>query len=175
MAATVLYLLKAAVPLAMKCRPDNSLNELYKQGLAEISQKKLGEKKPPLAALDYRTLEGSCGEKKHKQKFWPWKYQMRSKRWRHVENLKICEAQHSKDNISSMFQMECDAVVEMLMQEKAKSFDTVFNKIPTAMRPDSLSPSSAYTDDASSAVRLLVKGKEAIWIAMIRMKKKQCN
>jgi len=74
-----------------------------------------------------------------------------------------------------MFQMECDAVVEMLMQEKAKSFDIVFNKIPTAMRPDSLSPSSAYTDDASSAVRLLVKGKEAIWIAMIRMKKKQCN
>lgn len=64
MAATVLYLLKAAVPLAMKCRPDNSLNELYKQGLAEISQKKLGEIKPPLAALDYCTLEGSCGEKK---------------------------------------------------------------------------------------------------------------
>lgn len=57
-----------------------------------------------------------------------------------------------------MFQMECDAVVEMLMQEKAKSFDIFFNKIPTAMRPDSLSPSSAYTDNASSAVRLLVKG-----------------
>lgn len=75
-----------------------------------------------------------------------------------MENLKICEAQHSKDNISSMFQMECDAVVEMLMQEKAKSFDIFFNKIPTAMRPDSLSPSSAYTDNASSAVRLLVKG-----------------
>ena len=35
-------------------------------------------------------------------------------------------------------------LVEILMQEKAKSFDIVFDKIPLAMGPDSLSPSRPY-------------------------------
>ena len=52
-----------------------------------------------------------------------------------------------------MFHLECDVVVQMLRQEKAKSFDKVFDKIPPAMKPDSLSPSHACTDDASPGVK----------------------
>ena len=161
MAATALYLLKAEVPSVMKCRREQTLDELYESALAETSQKKSGEIKPPLAALDYRTPEGRhVPRKKRKQKFVTMETPTEIQTMKtYVESLKTCEAEHGEEKATSMFHLECDVAVEMLMQEKAKSFDIVFDRIPPAMGPDSVSPSRAYAVDASPEVKVSGKRK----------------
>ena len=69
MAATALYLLKAKMPSVMKCRPEEKLNKHNENALAEITQRKPSEIMTPLAALDYRTLEGRHMPRKRKQKY----------------------------------------------------------------------------------------------------------
>lgn len=156
-AATALYLLKAEVLLVMKCRHEERLDELYESALAKTSQKKSGKIKPPLAALDYCTLEGRhLSRKKCKQKFVTMETMTEIQMMKtYVESLKICKAEQGKEKVRSVFHLACDVVVKLLMQEKAKSFDIVFDKIPLAMGPDSLSPSRPYADDASPGVKVL--------------------
>ena len=103
-AATALYLIKAEVLSVMKCRLEQRLHELYESALAETGQKS-AEIKPPLAALDYRTLEGRhVSRKKCKQKFVTMETLTEIQMMKtYVESLKICEAEHGKEKVGLCF------------------------------------------------------------------------
>jgi hypothetical protein len=151
--ATVLYILRATIPVNPKPVSMDKLDKLYQSKMKEIEQQKSRPIKPPTLALDYRTQEGRHVRRKKRTGYvdieMPPDVQTIQT---YVDSLRLCEANHYSKKQPSEFQKECDAVAKKLTNEKVVTLDIVIEKIPSEMRSVVMSSPVRERKDASKSV-----------------------